>query len=310
MSAVTPVAPTPVAPTTDRAVGRRGQSKRRIASRIGINLLGLLVFVVMIFPVYWMVSTAFKTGPDIFGYTPTWFPIHPTLANFGDAIHRDYFWRDVENSLIVVSVVVGVSLVLAFLAALALAKFRFYGRRAFIILTIAVQMVTLNALIIPLFVMMSHLGRVGGVKHVLGVNMLGGVIVTYLTFVLPFTIWTLRGFIHGVPRELEEAAMVDGTTRFGAFVRVLLPLIGPGLVATSIFAFIQAWNEFIIAYVFLHDAEKQTLTVWLASFTNLHGTDWGPLMAGATLTALPVVVFFLLVQRKVAFGLTAGAVRG
>ena len=310
MSAVAPVAPTPVSPTTAHVVRRRRMSKRRVASRVGLNLLALLVFVVMVFPVYWMVSTAFKIGPDIFGYTPTWFPYHPTLANFGDAIHRPYFWRDVENSLIVVGVVVSLSLVLAFLAALAIAKFNFYGRRAFIVIIIAVQMVPLNALIIPLYVLMSHLGTVGGVRHVVGINMLGGVIVTYLTFVLPFTIWTLRGFIQGVPRDLEEAAMVDGTTRFGAFVRVLLPLVGPGLVATSIFAFIQAWNEYIIAYVFLSSPEKQTLTVWLASFTTNRGIAWGPLMAGATLTALPVVVFFLLVQRRIAFGLTAGAVRG
>jgi len=136
------------------------------------------------------------------------------------------------------------------------------------------------------------------------------VIITYMTFVLPFAIWTLRGFILGVPRELEEAAMVDGTTRFGAFVRILLPLVAPGLVATSIFAFIQAWNEYIIAYVLLSSPEKQTLTVWLASFTTNRGTEWGPLMAGATLTAVPVVIFFLIVQRRIAFGLTSGAVRG
>ena len=309
MSTVAPVAPTPVSPTT-QVIGRRRKSRRRVASRVGLNLLALLVFVVMVFPVYWMVSTSFKIGPDIFGYTPTWFPYHPTLANFGDAIHRQYFWRDVENSLIVVGVVVTLSLVLAFLAALALAKFNFYGRRAFIVIIIAVLMVPLNALIIPLYVMMSRLGTVRGINHVVGINMLGGVIVTYLTFVLPFTIWTLRGFVQGVPRELEEAAMVDGTTRFGAFVRVLLPLVVPGLVATSIFAFIQAWNEYIIAYVFLSSPQKQTLTVWLASFTTNRGTAWGPLMAGATLTALPVVVFFLLVQRRIAFGLTAGAVRG
>jgi N,N'-diacetylchitobiose transport system permease protein len=142
------------------------------------------------------------------------------------------------------------------------------------------------------------------------VDKLTGVIAMYLTFVLPFTVWTMRGFLLGIPKDLEEAAMVDGATRFGAFVRILLPLVGPGLVATSIFAFIQAWNEFIIAYVFLHTPQKQTLMVWLASFTTLRGTDWGPLMAGATLCALPVVVFFLLVQRRIAFGLTAGAVRG
>jgi N,N'-diacetylchitobiose transport system permease protein len=193
------------------------------------------------------------------------------------------------------------SLALAFLAALALAKFRFYGRKAFIVLIIGVQMVPLNALVIPLYILLSRVHQV---------DKLSGVIVMYLTFVLPFTVWTLRGFMLGVPRELEEAAMVDGTTRFGAFVRILLPLVAPGLVATSIFAFIQAWNEFLIAYVFLHEPSKQTLTVWLANFTTLRGTEWGPLMAGATLTALPVLFFFLLVQRRVAFGLTAGAVRG
>jgi N,N'-diacetylchitobiose transport system permease protein len=296
VSSATPIAATPVAP-----VVRQGRSARRRFGQLGWNAVGIAVFLVMIFPVYWMVSTAFKTGPNIFSYTPKWLPIPATLANFGDAIHRQYFWQNVRNSLIVVSVVVVLSLALAFLAALALAKFHFYGRRAFIILIIAVQMVPLNALIIPLYITLSRAHQV---------NKLSGVIVTYLTFVLPFTIWTLRGFIHGVPRDLEEAAMVDGTTRFGAFVRVLLPLVVPGLVATSIFAFIQAWNEYIMAYVLLSSPEKQTLTVWLASFTTNRGTAWGPLMAGATLTALPVVVFFLLVQRKIAFGLTAGAVRG
>jgi N,N'-diacetylchitobiose transport system permease protein len=269
--------------------------------RIGVNALGLGVFAVMTFPVYWMVSTAFKTGPDIFSYSPRWFPIPATLANFGDAIHRAYFWQNVKNSLIVVGVVVTLSLVLAFLAAVALARFRFYGRKAFLIVIIAVQMVPLNALIIPLYITLSRAHQV---------NRLSGVIVTYLTFVLPFTVWTLRGFLMGVPRELEESAMVDGATRFGAFVRILLPLVAPGLVATAIFAFIQAWNEYILAYVLLSSPEKQTLTVWLASFTTMRGTAWGPLMAGATLTALPVVIFFLLIQRRIAFGLGAGAVKG
>ncbi len=295
MSATTPIAPTPVAPVVTRRGGRRR------LRRVGWNLVAVLVLVVMVFPVYWMVATAFKPGRDVLTYTPQWFPTHPTLSNFGDAIHRAFFWDAVKNSLIVVGVVVALSLALAFLAALALAKFRFYGRKAFIVLILGVQMVPLTALIIPLYILMSRVDQV---------NKLGGVIVMYLTFVLPFTVWTLRGFMLGVPRELEEAAMVDGTTRFGAFVRVLLPLVGPGLVATSIFAFIQAWNEFIIAYVFLHSPEKQTLMVWLASFTSLRGTEWGPLMAGATLAALPVVAFFLLVQRRIAFGLTAGAVRG
>jgi N,N'-diacetylchitobiose transport system permease protein len=275
--------------------------RHKTLRKVGLNALGLAVFVVLVFPVYWMVNTAFKPGNDILTLTPEWFPRHPTLINFSDAIHRPYFWSDVKNSLIIVTVVVLLSISLAFLAALALAKFRFYGIRGFIVIIFAVQMVPLNALIIPLYIALSRVHQV---------NRLSGVIVTYLTFVLPFCVWTLRGFIAGVPRELEEAAMVDGSTRFGAFLRILLPLVAPGLVATSIFAFIQAWNEYILAYVLLQSPEKQTLTIWLANFTTQRGTDWGSLMAGATLTALPVVVFFVLVHRRIAFGLTAGAVRG
>jgi len=296
VSSVTQIAPTPVA-----AVAPRGRGRRRRTRQLGWNVLGVLVLVVMVFPVYWMVATAFKPGQKILSYTPQWFPTDPTLSNFTDAIDQPFFWNAVKNSLIIVTTVVALSVVLAFLASLALAKFHFYGRKAFIVLILGVQMVPLAALIIPLYILMSRLDQV---------DKLTGVIAMYLTFVLPFTVWTMRGFLLGIPKELEEAAMVDGATRFGAFVRVLLPLVGPGLVATSIFAFIQAWNEFIIAYVFLHTPEKQTLMVWLASFTTLRGTEWGPLMAGATLCALPVVVFFLLVQRRIAFGLTAGAVRG
>jgi N,N'-diacetylchitobiose transport system permease protein len=291
----TQIAPTPILPVAPRIGGRRRLHK------LGWNVLGVIVLVVMVFPVYWMVATAFKPGQKILSYTPQWIPTSPTLSNFRDAINQPFFWDAVKNSVIVVTVVVALSVTLAFLAALALAKFRFYGRKAFIVLILGVQMVPLAALIIPLYILMSRLHQV---------DKLTGVIAMYLTFVLPFTVWTMRGFLLGIPKDLEEAAMVDGATRFGAFVRILLPLVGPGLVATSIFAFIQAWNEFIIAYVFLHTPQKQTLMVWLASFTTLRGTDWGPLMAGATLCAIPVVVFFLLVQRRIAFGLTAGAVRG
>jgi N,N'-diacetylchitobiose transport system permease protein len=273
---------------------------RRKRQRLVANVLGLLVFAVMTFPVYWMVATAFKPGRDILRIDPKFIPSPATLANFDDAIHRPYFWDNVKNSIIIVVAVVLLSLAIGFLAAVAIARFNFYGRRAFIVVIIGVQMIPTAAMVIPLYILLARADQV---------DRLSGVIVTYLTFVLPFTVWTLRGFVMGIPRDLEEAAMVDGCTRFGAFIRVLVPLIAPGLVATSIFAFVQAWNEFIFAYVLLSSQENQTLTVWLASFTTLRGTDWGPLMAGATLTSLPVVVFFALVQRRVAFGLTAGAVR-
>ena len=260
--------------SAEPAPPRRRRRRKRALQRVGINALGLLVFVVMTFPVYWMVSTSFKQGGEILSFTPQFIPTNPTLDNFRDAINRDLFWSSVRNSLIVVLAVVIVSVVLAFLA----------------------------ALVIPLYITFSAIHQV---------DKLSGIVIAYVALVLPFCVWTMRGFIAGIPKELEEAAMVDGSTRLGAFVRILLPLVGPGLVATSIFAFIQAWNEYIIAYVMLSSADKQTITIWLANFTTgtTRGVDWGTLMAAATLTALPVVFFFILVHRRIAFGLTAGAVK-
>ena len=274
---------------------------RRLASRSIFDALGLAVFAVMVFPLYWMISTAFKPGRDILTLTPKWFPAPVTLDNFQVAIQRPFFASDVVNSLIVVGVTVIASLALAFFAAMSVARFGFSGRTAFIVLIIGVQMVPLNALIIPLYLMLDQVGQT---------DSLVGVIAVYMAVVLPFMVWTLRGFIANIPPELEEAAMIDGCRREEAFVRIVLPLIGPGLVATGIFGFIQAWNEYIVAYVLLSSNSNQTLTVWLASFTTNHGPQWGPLMAAATLTGLPVVAFFVLLQRNITGGLTAGAVKG
>jgi N,N'-diacetylchitobiose transport system permease protein len=274
----------------------------RVARKSAWNLLAVALFALMVFPVFWMVSTSFKADEQINSLNPTWFSAHPTLRHFADAIHTPFFWTDVKNSLIIVTVTVALAMSLAFLAAVALSKYRFTGRKAFIVLMIGIQMLPGAGLIIPLFVLLARYHQV---------DKLSGVIITYLTFALPFSVWTLRGFILGIPKDLEEAAMVDGSTRLGAFVRILLPLVAPGLVATSVFAFITSWNEYIFARIVLSDQGKQTLTVWLSYFlgTSRH-QDWGALMAGSTLTAIPVVIFFLLIQRRIAFGLTAGAVRG
>ncbi|HEY5694445.1 MAG TPA: carbohydrate ABC transporter permease [Gaiellaceae bacterium] len=269
--------------------------------RLGWNAIGLALFAVMIFPVFWMLSTALKNNAQINSFNPVWFPGHPTLNHFRDAIDRPAFWTDVKNSVIVVVATVVVALALSFLAALALAKYRFTGRKLFIVLVIGIQMLPQAGLIIPLYVVLA--------KHN-EVNRLSGLILVYLTFALPFCVWTLRGFLIGIPKDLEEAAMVDGSTRFGAFVRILLPLVAPGLVATSVFAFITSWNEFIFANTLLHDDQHRTITVWLSLlYGGNRFVDWGAIMAASTLIAIPVVIFFLLVQRRIAFGLTAGAVK-
>jgi N,N'-diacetylchitobiose transport system permease protein len=285
-----------------RAVNTRPRRGNKRARQGAWNALGLAIFVVMVFPVFWMISTAFKPEDQVNSLTPTWFSLQPTLHHFRDAMDQPFFWNDVVNTLIIVGIAVVVSMTLAFLAAVAVAKYRFTGRKIFIVLVIGVQMIPGAGLIIPLYVVLARFHQV---------NVLSGVIIVYIATVLPFSVWTLRGFIMGIPNDLEEAAMVDGSTRLGAFIRILLPLVAPGLVATSVFAFITCWNEYIFARILLNDQSKQTVTVWLSYFlgSSKH-TDWGALMAGSTLAAIPVVVFFLLVQRKIAFGLTAGAVRG
>jgi N,N'-diacetylchitobiose transport system permease protein len=277
----------------------RPRSRRR---NVVPNLLGVFVFLVAAFPVYWMVLTSFRRGVDIQKATPQFVPSPGTLANYRKVFKRDFFWTAVKNSLTVTLLVLVLSLFIAFLAAVAVSRFRFRGRRAFIVCILLVQMVPAEALIISLFRILDGWQLI---------NTILGLTLTYLAFVLPFTIWTLRGFVANVPKELEEAAMIDGSSRFRAFMTITLPLVAPGLVATGIFAFIQAWNEFIFALVIMNRPQNQTLPVWLQAFNEgAKGTDWGGVMAGSTLMAIPVVIFFLLVQRRVASGLTAGAVKG
>lgn len=272
----------------------------RLGARVVANAAALLVFAVFAFPVYWMVATALKQPGDIRSYDLKLLPWPMTFEHFQTAFATAGFWTYLRNSLLVAIGTTVLSLLVALLAATAAARFRFRGRRAYLLMILIVQMIPLEALVIPMYVVLRDAGLL---------NLLPLLIATYMAFVLPFTIWTLRGFVMAVPVELEEAAMVDGTTRWGAFWRVLFPLIAPGLVATGVFAFMQAWNEFILALT-LVEQENQTLPVWLGSFKTAQGTDWGGLMAGSTLFAIPVVVFFLIVQGRLTAGLTAGAVKG
>jgi N,N'-diacetylchitobiose transport system permease protein len=264
------------------------------------NLIGILFSIVMIFPVYWVLNTAFKPAPEVLRFEPTFVPENPTLSNFVSAFKAPLFVEDLVNGLIVTVLAVLGALIVGFLAALAIARYQFYGRRSIILVILAVQLVPFLALLIPLFLLLQK----GDLT-----NSLIGVSITYLVLILPYTVWTLRGFISGIPRELDEAALIDGCSRFQVFWRIILPLTGPGLVATSVYGFIQAWNEFIIINT-LNSPEKQNLMAWLLQNQTNRGTAWGPLMAGAIITSLPVVIFFLIIQRNIATGLTAGAVKG
>ena len=301
------VATTPT-PTPLRAKRRRRAASSDSVVTVGrsrtgtilANAFGIVFALVMIFPVYWVLNTAFKPSNEILVFDPTFFPHHPTLANFESALKAPLFLQDMANGLIITVVAVAAALVVGFLAALAVARFRFYGRKALILVILSVQLVPLIALIIPLFLELQGWGLT---------NSLVGASLVYLVLILPYTVWTLRGFISGIPRELDEAALIDGCNRFQTFWRIILPLTGPGLVATSVYGFIQAWNEYIIINT-LNNPQKQNLMAWLLQNQTMRGTAWGPLMAGAIITSIPVVIFFLIIQRNIATGLTAGAVKG
>lgn len=275
---------------------------RKRLKRGALNAVALIVALVTVFPVYWMVTTALKPKQDVFTQNPIIVPRRLTLSHFQRVLSDDGFLTFARNSLVVTLIVVAITIVVGFLAATAMARFNYRGRNASIIIILAVQMIPLEALVISMYVMLDSMGLI---------DRLLGVIVAYLAFGLPFTIWTLRGFIANIPVELEEAAMVDGCSRMQTFFRILLPLVMSGLVAASVFAFILAWNEFILANVVLLSSKSQTLPLWLASFqSSFKEIDWSGLMASSSLFALPVIVFFVIVQGRLHEGAAAGGVKG
>lgn len=266
-----------------------------------ISVAAVIVALLFLFPTYWMVSTAVTPAGQITTSKYNLVPLSVTFGHFVTAVTRQHFLVYLRNSLFVTIGALLFAMVVGVLAAIPLARLRFHGRRGFMLLILVAQLAPFEALLVPYYLFMRHFGLD---------TSLTALVLIYFIFTLPFTVWTLRGFIHGIPEDLEEAAMVDGCGRWAAFWRVTFPLLGPGLVATSVYAFITAWNEFLYAFVFLQDNSKYTLPVWLSSFQTAFGTDWGGTMAASTLFTIPVLVFFLIVQRNLVAGITAGAVKG
>ena len=284
----------------------RAVATKRIKT-VSVNGTGVLVALVTLFPIAWMVSTAFKPSHEIFSLTPHLTPSHPTLGNFrevisGQASGIGSVWLFFRNSLAVTLATVLVASVVSLLASVAVARFRFRFRASVLVLLLIVQMIPGQALIIALFLDFNRLGLLQ--------NLLG-LILVYAAQALPVSIWMLRNFVATVPRELEEAAAIDGASAPTVFWRILFPLVAPGLVATSIFSFITAYNEFIVALTFLGQAHSAyTLPIYVTYFFGRGGAQWGPIMAASTMYTIPVVIFFLIVRRRLVGGLVAGAVKG
>ncbi len=289
--------------TTTSLTARR--TPRRSPMRHIGAAVALVLAVAWAFPVYWMVNSSFLSVTTITALTPTWVPFGGTLANYKNVLKSSTGFTDaLLMSLGVTGVALVICIVFAFLGALAISRFRFRGRKALVLAIILVQMLPAEAMFIAQYQMISGLGLL---------NTLAGVSIIYVAMVVPFTMWMLRGFVAGVPADLEEAAMIDGCSRFGAFMRVTFPLLAPGLVASGVFAFLQVWNEFALASIILTSEQQETLPLWLRNFaqpSSLGMLEWGQVMAGSTLVAVPVIVFFLIVQQRMTQGLVGGAVKG
>ncbi|MCX4855943.1 carbohydrate ABC transporter permease [Streptomyces canus] len=262
-------------------------------------LLAYLVF--LAFPFLWLVSTAFKSPRELGSLHPTWIPRDPTLDNFRQAFDEQPLLRAAGNSLLAASAAAVIAVLIATPLAYVMARHRTRLAKAATGWVVVSQAFPLVLVIIPLFLVLKNLRLI---------NSLAGLVLVYVVWALPFALWMLVGYVRAVPTDLEEAAAVDGAGRLRTLVSVTAPLLAPGIVATALFAFITAWNEFFFALVLLKTSDKQTLPVVLTHFIGAEGVaDLGPLAAAAFLATLPSLIIFAIIQRRITGGMLAGAVK-
>jgi len=275
----------------------------------GWRWAGRLLLVIMLFytavPMLWMLITSIKSGFAAMQFPPQWWPDEPTLASYQklldpqNSVGQDFlhfFW----NSLFVSTITTVLSVVVAVPAAYAFSRFSFPGRNFLFFSVLLRNMFPAVIFLVPLFILMRVLGLI---------NTPGSLILTYMTFGLPLAIWLLKGFYDNIPVQLEQAARIDGATRFQAFFTIVMPLSGPGIIATAIYSFIGAWNEYIYAYTFLNKNDQLTLPIGIQRFFSENTTDFPGLMAASFMMSVPVVVLFLVLQRYFVRALTEGAVK-
>ena len=254
----------------------------------------------LFFPVYWMFNTSLAPQDQLYVYPPKFIHPNATFAAYAKIFRERPIARWLANSFVVVLLTCGFSLAISVLAGYSLSRFRVRGAGGLGYLMLASRMLPTTLLVIPLFVFMSNLKLI---------NSLWSVVIANVTFILPFATWMLKGYFDSIPRELEEAAYIDGTSRLGALVRVTLPLAAPGVAATALYSAILAWDEYLFARTFLNTSSAWTITVGLGSFKGEYITFWNEVMAASLVGTLPIIVIFLLLEKQLVGGLTAGAVK-
>jgi multiple sugar transport system permease protein len=272
----------------------------RLQSAASYAVLVTLLLIV-IFPFYWMTITSFKSEEQMRSFTSMFWPSPVVLDNYHQLLGRTDFAVWYRNSIVVAVSSTFLATAIGTIGAYALARLRFLGRAFMASAVLITYLVPPSILFIPLYAQIRNLGLA---------DSLAGLIAAYPSFTVPFVTWLLMGYFESIPEELEEAAMIDGATRFGAFRRVILPLAAPGVMAAGLYAFTQAWNEFLYALVFITDVKLRTLPVGLSTFITGDVYGWGYLMSGAVLTTLPVIAAYIYLQKYMVEGLTAGSVKG
>jgi trehalose/maltose transport system permease protein len=289
---------------------RRERAERRPRPRLQLRripfyILIAVIFVYAVFPFYWALRSAFTPESDLFRTPVEYVPRNPTLDNFREVFSNGNFMRALLNSTIVAGSVTLIALVVGSLAGYALGRFRFRGRTATLYLMLSMTIFPQIAILGALYTMINRFGFY---------DSLAALVFSYMVLVLPFTVWVLTSFMRALPRDLEEAAYVDGASPLQTFYRVMLPLVAPGIVTAGLLAFIAAWNEFLFALSFIQTPDKYTVPVAIVSFTGDSGSafdrPWGQIMAATVVVTVPLVVLTLLLQRRILAGLTAGAVKG
>lgn len=288
------------------ATQTRGRRRRWLNLHAMLSVLTLAILLAFVLvPLTWMISTSFKSQVAAMQQPPRWIPEVPTFENYAKLLdpRREggrRFLRYLLNSFFVSGTTTIFGTAIAIPAAYAFSRFRFPGRRLFFMAILVRNMFPAVVFLIPLFIVMRTFGLVD--RH-------ASLIITYMTFGLPLAIWLLKGYYDSIPTELEEAALVDGASRFCAFVRVVMPLSVPGIVAAAIYVFIVAWNEYLYALTFLNRDELMTLPVGLQNYFTEFVTDWPGLMASAFVMSIPVVALFMILQRYFVHALTEGALK-
>lgn len=297
-------------PVLSKRVGevRRAAAQRQQVANIATHAVLIMVCVIMLFPIFWVVSTSFKTENEVESSNVTLIPREFTWENYNHIITgmvnqngENLTWVWTRNSLLVALITTAIGVLLAASCAYALSRFKFHGRRGVMIAFLVTQMFPGAILIVPLYNILNDFGLL---------NSWPGLILAYCTVALPFSVWMLKGFFDAIPYDLEEAAIVDGCSPFGAYWRIALPLTLPGIAVVSFYNFMTAWNEFMLALTLMDGELNNTLPVGLRGFIFQFETSWHYLSAGSVLVTIPVMIGFFFAQKYLVSGLTAGGVKG